>query len=167
MRLRRSAGLASAWRGVAERRTAAHIALAVLLLPFSVVYRWLAALDRFRWESGLAHPLRLPSTVVSVGGIEVGGVGKTPVTIWLARRLAESGLSVAVVARNLGARRAGHGPVPVDRVLSVARTTRARDMFSDEVLLLAGSLPGVSVYAGRSKSAAAARADVILIDDGF
>jgi tetraacyldisaccharide 4'-kinase len=157
--------------------------LAILLQPCALLYRAAAFIHRFLYDAGIRKRVRVPATVISIGSIEVGGTGKTPVAIWLARRLLERGLSVAVVARNLRSGRlktgrAGTGrgeAVPANRVLSVARTSMhsVASMFSDEVLLLVRSLPGVSVYTGRSKSAAAARAcrevspDVILVDDGF
>ncbi|MBN1434175.1 tetraacyldisaccharide 4'-kinase [Candidatus Fermentibacterales bacterium] len=167
-------GLFTLWRNTAERRSMLHILLAVLLRPAALLYRGLAALNRLSYESGLRRRVRVPAAVVSVGNIEVGGVGKTPVVIWMARRLSERGLSVAVVVRN---QRSGPGcgreAVPADRVISVARRSSAGSMFSDEVLLLVQSLPGISVYAGKSKSKAAVRAcrevspDLVLVDDGF
>ncbi|HKJ02426.1 MAG TPA: tetraacyldisaccharide 4'-kinase, partial [Longimicrobiales bacterium] len=40
--------------------------------------------------------------VVSVGNLAVGGTGKTPVSAWVARLLADQGLAVSVVSRGYG-----------------------------------------------------------------
>lgn len=40
--------------------------------------------------------------VVSLGNLSVGGTGKTPLAGWLARRLADTGMNVALVARGYG-----------------------------------------------------------------
>jgi len=135
------------------------------LTPFGWLYGLLALIRRKWYEAG-SRQLHLPVTVISVGNIETGGTGKTPVTIWLANRIAGMGYNVAVVARNFGIRtRACRVRLDNDAV---------RNDFTDEVLLLAESLLGrCSVYAGRSKSEAALKAyrgekpDVIIVDDGF
>ena len=135
------------------------------LMPFGLLYGLIASFRRRWYESG-DRQFRLPVPVISVGNIEVGGTGKTPVTIWLANRIAEMGYTVSVVARNFGQR-------------SMACRVRldnndVRNNFTDEVLMLAESLLGrSSVYSGKSKTEAATKAyrgekpDIIIIDDGF
>lgn len=98
-------------------------------------------------------PLRLATArVISVGGLEAGGVGKTPCVLWWAGALAPHG-RVAIVCRPVGAG-AGTGN-------------------SDEVRWLEEQAPpGVVVVAGRHKAAAAERAarqgaSLIVLDDGF
>ncbi len=136
-----------------------------ILMPFGWLYGSLAALRRMWFESG-SKQFRLPVPVISVGNIEVGGTGKTSVTIWLARRIAGMGYSVAVIARNFGKRESACR-VRLDNA-------DVREEFTDEVLLLAESLLGKArVYAGRSKTEASIRAfrednpDIIIVDDGF
>jgi len=135
------------------------------LMPFGWLYGLIASLRRRWFESG-NRQFHLPVPVLSVGNIEVGGTGKTPVTIWLANRIAGMGYSVAVVARNFGKRTLACR-VRLDN-------DEVRNNFTDEVLLLAESLLGrSSVYAGKSKTEAALKAyrgekpDIIIVDDGF
>ena len=135
------------------------------LMPAGWLYGLAASLRRRWYESG-NRQIALPVPVLSVGNIEVGGTGKTPVTIWLANRITGMGYKVSVVARNFG-RRAVPCRVRLD-------SDDVRKNFTDEVLLLAESLLGrSSVYAGRSKTEAAIKAcrgerpDMIIVDDGF
>ncbi len=46
-----------------------------------------------------ARARRLPRPVVSIGNITAGGTGKTPVVRWLAGRLRDRGLGVAILSR--------------------------------------------------------------------
>ncbi|MFO7950983.1 MAG: tetraacyldisaccharide 4'-kinase [Candidatus Fermentibacteraceae bacterium] len=158
-------GLHGVFERVAERR-GGWAWLGWLLLPLSLLFRCVAVLRRAVYEAELLPVTRLKQVVVSVGNIEVGGTGKTPVTVWLARRLAGRGLSVAVVARDLRRRRGGPR-----RVRSGSSGGRRP---GDEVLLLARKLGDTcAVYAGPHKRDCAVRAareldpDVILVDDGF
>ena len=135
------------------------------LMPFGWFYGLIASIRRRWYESG-DRQFRLPAPVISVGNIEVGGTGKTPVTIWLANRIAGMGYTVSVVARNFGQRTTACR-VRLDN-------DDVRNNFTDEVLMLAESLLGrSSVYSGRSKTEAATKAyrgekpDIIIIDDGF
>ncbi len=137
-----------------------------LLTPVSLIFGLFSGIRRKLYETGLLKTVELPVTVVSIGNIEIGGVGKTPVTIWLAGRLLELGMKVAVVARNL---ERGRGePFAIRPGSGTVRN------LSDEVLMLGARLGGrCAVYAGPSKRASAGRAvreadpDVVLVDDGF
>ncbi|MCP4572022.1 MAG: tetraacyldisaccharide 4'-kinase [bacterium] len=74
---------------------------------------WTGVVDRF-----MAHrhtrrtPPPGPASVVSVGNLALGGTGKTPVTIALARDLAARGQLGAVLTRGYGSRL--RGPLVVD-----------------------------------------------------
>lgn len=83
--------------------------------------------------------------IVSVGGLELGGSGKTPVAIEIARRLGVRGLRVAVLSRGWGG--------------------------GDEVRLCAARLPGAVVRTGPDRARlaedVAPLCDVAVLDDGF
>jgi tetraacyldisaccharide 4'-kinase len=106
--------------------------------------------------------------VISVGNLAVGGTGKTPLVAWIARRLRADGLVPAVVSRGYGGT-AGPGPL----VVSTGEGPRVNARTcGDEPHLLARSLKGVIVVVGANRiegarSAAAAGAAVVILDDGF
>lgn len=138
--------------------------LAWLLWPLSLLFSVLAALRRlaYRWE--LRPVVRLPVPVIVVGNVVVGGAGKTPVVMALARHLQTRGHHPGVVAR-------GHGRAVRGCVMVGPQSTAAE--VGDEPLLVARAT-GLPVAVGRDRPAAAQtllaahpEVDVILSDDGL
>ncbi|KXB30434.1 tetraacyldisaccharide 4'-kinase [Dechloromonas denitrificans] len=130
-----------------------------LLLPLSWLFAGLAALNRRH-----AKPVRLPVPVIVVGNITVGGAGKTPLTIWLARQLKEQGWRPGIVSRGYGGENAA--PRAVSPFAVPAEV-------GDEPILLARR-SGVPVWVGRDRAAAAQallaaqpEVNIILCDDGL
>lgn len=138
--------------------------LHLLLYPLSLIFRLLAALRRGLYRAGLLKSGRLPVPVVVIGNITVGGAGKTPLTLALARQLIERGMHPLIVSR-------GHGGDSVQPRAVTPDSDPAQ--VGDEPLLMArrGLCP---IWIGKDR-AAAARAglqahpecDVVLCDDGL
>ena len=109
----------------------------------------------------LARPARAPVPVICVGNLVVGGAGKTPTVLALADRLIRQGHHVHVISRGHGGR--ARGPLRVDPARHDASAV------GDEPLLLATSAPtwvARDRVAG-ARAAAAAGADLLILDDGF
>jgi tetraacyldisaccharide 4'-kinase len=99
--------------------------------------------------------------VLCVGNYHLGGAGKTPMVLALAKLLRELGETPVVLSRGYGGRL--RGPVKVDP------ERHAADDVGDEPLMLAATVP-VAVARDRVEGVALARsqgATVILMDDGF
>jgi len=127
----------------------------LLLTPIAALYGAVAAM-RMR-SRGLAAGI----PVLCVGNYHLGGAGKTPTVLALARLLRELGETPVVLSRGYGGRL--HGPVKVDPERHAAADV------GDEPLMLANTLP-VAVARDRVDGVALARsqgATVILMDDGF
>lgn len=131
-----------------------------------VVLSWaFASIIALRRKLFHFQPIRLPSTVVSIGNIVLGGSGKTPTVLWLAKTLQAQGYSCAVLSRGYKGRRNRKELVIVDpRVHNAAYV-------GDEPLLMANTLlPGsIFVHADRRIAAkqAARHFDILILDDGF
>lgn len=128
----------------------------LLLLPAAGTWAAVGALRRL-----LTRPERPPVRVVCIGNLVAGGGGKTPLVLAVCRRLVALGRTPHVLSRGHGGRL--KGPLRVDP----GRHT-ARDV-GDEPLMLAAHGP-VWIGADRAASAraaAAAGADVVVMDDGF
>jgi tetraacyldisaccharide 4'-kinase len=126
-----------------------------LLLPLGAVYGWVAA--RRMQRKGLVAGV----PVICVGNYHVGGAGKTPTVLALAKLVRDLGEVPVVLSRGYGGRL--RGPVMVDP----SRHT-ASDV-GDEPVMMARTVP-VAVARDRVDGVALARsqgATVILMDDGF
>jgi len=72
---------------------------ALFLYPVSIVFASLVALRRALYRLGILRDESLPVPVVVVGNISVGGSGKTPLVLHLARALRAAGARPAIVSR--------------------------------------------------------------------
>ncbi|MDR0781174.1 MAG: tetraacyldisaccharide 4'-kinase, partial [Pseudomonadales bacterium] len=132
-----------------------------LLQPFAWLYGMLATQRRRRLTRS-AYRASVP--VLVCGNISVGGTGKTPLTIALARELQRRGWRVVILSRGYGGASAMY-PLAVQPNTPVAHC-------GDEALVLAqhGGCP-VLIDPQRSRAARYAQThypcDVLLCDDGL
>jgi len=127
------------WRG--ELGVAGR-GLSLLALPAELLWRTGSALHR---RAATRRRVAPPVPAVSVGNLAVGGAGKTPVAAWLAAELRDRGARPALL----------HGGYAADEPALHRRLN-----------------PEVPVYTGRdrlasARQAAAAGADVLVLDDAF
>lgn len=160
--------LTSWWRGLAYGRHRADgpaVLVAGVLVLASVVYGLAAALSlwlRSRRPESFGVP------VISVGNLVVGGAGKTPTVIYLARRLSKMGHAVAVVSRGYG--RQGSGTVVVSKG---ERALVPWEKAGDEPYLMALVTKGVAVVVSSRRADGIRYAverlgvDVVVLDDAF
>ena len=127
------------------------------LLPLVPLYGAAQALDSTAYARGWRRAERLRWPVVSVGNLSVGGAGKTPFVIALARALTGRGWSVDVLSRGYG--RASDA---VERVMAQDVDDPAA-RYGDEPWLIArrGEVP---VFVGRNRVAAGRLAELPLVD---
>jgi tetraacyldisaccharide 4'-kinase len=164
-------GLAGAqdwWRRIAlgaEQPRGWGVPLAGVLVLLSLLYGIAAAL--ILWMRAL-RPARAPVPVISVGNLVAGGAGKTPTTIFLARRLKNEGRKVAIVSRGYGRR--SRGEIVVSR--GDAPAVKWHEA-GDEPYLMAILTSGVAIVAAERRAAGVRLAveklgaDTILLDDAF
>lgn len=139
------------------------------LLPLSFFYGAASYCRISAYRFGLISRVRPGCRVISVGNLTVGGTGKTPVVIDLARRLIASGHKVAVLSRGYGRKSKAPHLVVSDGTALLATPQDA----GDEPYLMALSVPGLIVIVGskrlETQSIAVEKfgANVILLDDGF
>lgn len=136
----------------------------VILLPLSWVFGGLAALRRGCYRLGVCRVQSVGVPVIVVGNIAVGGVGKTPIVLALAKLLQGAGLRPGIVTRGYKGETRGPREVSADDDPSFV---------GDEALLLARNA-GCPVWLGVNRVAAAKglvaahpNTDVLLSDDGL
>ena len=131
-------------------------------LPFSWLFRLGVAIKNYLYDHKLLPVYRAPIPVISVGGLEAGGSGKTPVLLALIRYFSNRGTTLAVVSR--GYQRQSEGI----RCLKEEADWRG---FGDEAYLV-WQKTHVPVVVGKKWRAAQWAAenlapDLLLVDDGF
>lgn len=169
--------LVQAKRGITERVTREiwnayalgvvdppHRLIARLFLgPLSLLWRVGRAMDSAR--SRLSRR-ELETPVISIGGLTMGGVGKSPMVAHLARRLREAGRNPAILTR--GYRRRSADPVVILERGHPAPATLTGD---EAQIFLRGGDAHVGIGKNRYKVGVSVerqlRPDVFLLDDGF
>jgi tetraacyldisaccharide 4'-kinase len=114
----------------------------IVFLPFSLVYLIFIYLKKIFKSYKIFKP-----QIISVGNIELGGTGKTPLIIFLTNSLKTRFRSIVVVSYG--------------------------EKIKDEPILLSENLPGIKIFSGKNKRKIIEtidekyNPDLILIDDGF
>lgn len=85
-----------------ERAWFNHSPWLLCLWPLSVLFGILSALRRWFYRVGLFKQTQLPVPVIVVGNISVGGNGKTPVVLALAKHLRAQGMRPGIISRGYG-----------------------------------------------------------------
>lgn len=141
---------------------------AVLLA--STLWSSLNALAAAFSSAGLPSRRRLPCRVISVGNLQAGGSGKTPLVIRIAREAVARGLKPAILSRGYGGRWEKSGGV----ILSGEPTPPVADC-GDEVALMHEQVPEASIGVGSDRvrgfeslvGRAGSTPDLVILDDGF
>src|SRR5512140_1203170 len=108
------------------------------LQPASAVFASGVALKNLGYRIGLLRAHRAKIPVLSGGNLAVGGTGKTPMTLWLARQLAARGVKVAILLRGYSG--AAKGATVVSRGAGPEVDVAAA---GDEAVMLAKCFDGV------------------------
>lgn len=149
-----------------NRSDAVAIALRIALLPFSALY-WVG------WKGylaiyglGLKRPSQPHRPIVIVGNFTVGGSGKTPITIYIAKILSKNGLQVVIGCSGYGSPRSKGASIAPGGTLDPHE-------WGDEPAEIREALPHTPLIVGRARVDAAKLCHehfpeaVFLLDDGL
>ena len=143
----------------------------VLLFPLYLLSFPYGGVVRARglfYTLGLKRPKRLSCPVISVGNITVGGTGKTPLVMALAKGLMERKIPVAILSRGYKGKKSSGSLVSDGQM-----TLLSPEESGDEPFLMAKSLKGIPVLVGKDRFVtgrmALQRFGVrgLLLDDGY
>jgi len=132
--------------------------ISMAVLPLTVFYCMIVAYKRMS-----AKPQYFGIPVISIGNLVVGGSGKTPIAI----ALAKSKDGVAIILRGYGRDSQGlHIVSQNGKILCDINTS------GDEAMLLALSLPNATVIVSENRSEAVVKAKelgckIVFLDDGY
>jgi len=136
----------------------------LLARPLSWVFFLLVWLRRAFYRLGWFKVQRLPVPVIVVGNLNVGGSGKTPLTIALVETIRQAGFTPGIISRGYGG--SAREPMPV-----LPHSDPA--LVGDEPVLLARRT-GIPLWIGRARVEAGRRllaahpqVDLLIADDGL
>jgi tetraacyldisaccharide 4'-kinase len=139
-----------------------------LLLPLSWLYGIAVVVRNKCFDWGIFPPQTLGVPTISVGNLTVGGTGKTPLVVYIARYLHSKGKRVAILSR--GYKRESSGFVLVS---DGSQVFVDGERSGDEPQELARQVPGAIVAVDERRARGAKKVlenypvDVFLLDDGF
>jgi len=139
------------------------------LILLSYIYRLIIQCRMWLYRHNWLASYTLPCKVLSVGNLTVGGTGKTPVVIWLARWLQAKGWRVGVLSRGYGRDNTSPFLMISDGQQILLGPTEA----GDEPFFMARCLPGVVVAVGGNRYEVGRKVleqfpiDWFILDDGF
>jgi tetraacyldisaccharide 4'-kinase len=122
----------------------------------------------FLYSLGLLKTRMLPCPVISIGNITVGGTGKTPLVMALAKGLMNRGISVAILSRGYKGKKTSEPVVSDGKTIFLSP-----EESGDEPFLMARTCQDVPVLVGKDRFAcgriALQRFGVkgLLLDDGY
>lgn len=136
--------------------------LSVCLLPIAWVFRCVVAIRRRLYT--LLPRKEWPVPIVVVGNLSVGGNGKTPCVIALAKALLSKGLRPGIVSR-------GYGVEPIKTPRLVVSHHRYQDVGDEPLLIAEHTACPVVVCASRCQAVSyllqREDCDVVISDDGL
>lgn len=139
------------------------------LLGISWIYGVIIWVRKALYQRGFFKARQLPCKIISVGNITLGGTGKTPLVVTLARELQQRGLSVGILSRGYKGMKEKTGGVLSDGKKTYLTPAEA----GDEPCMMAMMLSGVPVLVGKKRYEMGVYAherfgmDVLILDDGF
>src|SRR6478609_5114611 len=139
--------------------------LRFLLLPFALIYDWITRLRNHLYDIDYKHAIEFDRVVISVGNLNVGGSGKTPMIEYLIRLLTPHS-TVATLSRGYGRKTRG---------FRMATTEDSAKTLGDEPFQFYLKFKDqISVTVGEERALAipemlmqTPEIDIILLDDAF
>ncbi|MBI3351897.1 MAG: tetraacyldisaccharide 4'-kinase [Nitrospirae bacterium] len=135
----------------------------------SLLYFFIVKSRTVLYSCKILKTYTLPKRVISVGNITVGGTGKTPTVLALARFFNENGKKVAILSRGYG--RTNEGAILI--VSDGNQIFSSPSSAGEEAYFLAKELKGVIVAVGKNRYKTGLnlltkyKIDLFILDDGY
>lgn len=144
------------------------IIINIILLPPFLIYLFIVTIRNYLYDIKIFKAIKLPSKIISVGNITIGGTGKTPVVIAIAKFLQQQNKSVAILSRGYGRKSTG------TQLVTDGKTNPANwETVGDEPMLMAKHLSDIPVVVDENRVRGGKyllnkfHPEIIILDDGF
>lgn len=143
--------------------------LFTILRPFSPIYGSIMKTREKLYRNESISSIGFDVPVISVGNLTMGGTGKTPLVIYLAKYFSKKQFRPAIISRGYR----GSAKKPVNIVSDFHNIFLTDAQAGDEPRLMAEKLPGIPVLTGKKRRLPCTHAiqqlgcDLLILDDGF
>jgi len=114
-----------------------------LLFPFSLLYGLVVIIRNWCYDSGIFKSHRFDKPILSVGNLDVGGAGKSPMVEYLIRLLKDN-YKLATLSRGYGRATTGYVVADAPGVSRVSNVSRVSDVSSVSSVSNVSDVPVVS-----------------------
>ena len=143
------------------------IFLKIILMPFVPVYAALVAMRNWMFDKGFFKAKKVNAKVISVGNITVGGSGKTPTVIYLAKLLKNEKKNVGVLSRGYGRRSKGYVLVRDNEKILTTVDRCGDEIFHTVQECEVPAAVSEKRVSGAKKMISETNVDTLVLDDAF
>lgn len=151
--------LKSNWKKINETKAV------YLLTPLSLLYFIVTTIRKILYDINILKSYKTKAFTICIGNITVGGNGKTPLTLYLAEKIKDNNLKLAILSRGYGSR-----SIPKARLVTRYDDSTSigdeasiyNDLIDDETLLVISQNRKYGIDLLESLDC-----KLILMDDGF
>jgi tetraacyldisaccharide 4'-kinase len=141
-----------------------------LLLPFSLIYGLIVIIRNWFYDAGLFKSSRFNTPIISVGNLEVGGAGKSPMTEYLIR-LFKDEYKLATLSRGYGRETKGYLDSSVESQESRSKNIGIASQIGDEPAQFHNKFPDITVAVCEDRVTGIKKLlpnhNLILMDDAY
>ncbi|MFV1992490.1 MAG: tetraacyldisaccharide 4'-kinase [Acidiferrobacterales bacterium] len=138
--------------------------LSLVLFPLSILFCFFSLVRKKFYQYGFFKKININTPIIIIGNISVGGTGKTPLVIWLAKFLQSKNYQPGVISR-------GYGKNSSHNSSLVLADSLATEVGDEPVIIYQHCKCPVIVDADRvrgvNKLVAEHQCDIIISDDGL
>lgn len=142
-------------------------ALRLASLPLVPLYAGVTALRNFLFNKNIFPSIAVKASVISVGNITVGGSGKTPLVVYLAKLLKAHGKNVAVLSRGYGRNSKGYLFVSDGKEMKTSVEECGDEIYQTVLECSVPAAVSESRVKGARRLLREDRIDTLLLDDAF
>lgn len=139
----------------------------IILYPFVFVYAAAVMIRNLLFEKNIFKTKKVDAKVISVGNINVGGSGKTPLVIYLTKLLQNEKRKVGVLSRGYRRKTSGYRLVCDGKNILLSVDEAGDEMFNTVIECKVPAAVSENRYEGASKLIAETGINTILLDDAY
>jgi tetraacyldisaccharide 4'-kinase len=141
--------------------------LKILLAPFVLFYEFIISIRNLFFDKSLFNSEKVNAKVISVGNINVGGSGKTPMVIYVTNLLKNSGYNVGVLSRGYGRKSSGYKLVSKGNEILTSVQECGDEIFHTALECKVAAAVSENRVKGAKRLIEETNINIIVLDDAF